>query len=88
MEDGEGNTTNGENHTKQGDDTAFCTEKECLKDAEAFNTMMAECGAATDNEEYFDDTSFDTQLDNLDWESGQDPFDNREWQIIRNNLEP
>ena len=53
------------------------------RDAEAFNTVMEEGGAAADDEEYFDDTSFDAQLDDLDWESGEDPFDAREWQIIR-----
>ena len=50
--------------------------------------MMEEDEAAADDEGYFDDTSFDAQLDDLDWESGEDPFDAREWQIIRNNLEP
>ncbi len=50
--------------------------------------MMAEGEISADDEGYFDDTSFDAQLDRLDWGSGQDQFDEREWQIIQNNLEP
>jgi hypothetical protein len=44
--------------------------------------------AAADHGAYFDGTGFDAELDNLDWESGDDPFNAREWQIVRNNLEP
>lgn len=49
---------------------------------------MEHCGTATEDEDDFHDTGFDAQHDHLDWESGDDPFDAREWQIIRNNLEP
>ncbi len=87
--EGEDNTTNAESQRKEDDNTASRTGEECfLGDAEACDTRMEGGGAAGGDEEYVDDTSFDEQLDDLDWESGDDPFDEREWQIIRNNLEP
>ncbi|MGO9434864.1 MAG: hypothetical protein ACLPH3_12470 [Terracidiphilus sp.] len=86
MEGGEDNATNGKKPRKEEETTASRTREESLEDA--LNTAMEEDGAAADNGEYFDDTGFDAQLDNLDWESGEDPFDAREWHMIRNNLEP
>lgn len=88
MEGEEDNSTNGKNQRKEEDNTASRTGEECLEDADAFNAMTEEGGAASDDEDYFDDTSFDAELDHLDWDAGDDPFDAREWQIIRNNLEP
>lgn len=86
MEGEEDNTTNGKNPRKEEETTASRTGEECLEDE--FNTAMEEGGAADDDGEYFSDTSFDAQLDHLDWESGDDPFDEHKWQVIRNNLEP
>ncbi len=88
MTSGEDSDRSSENQGTEEYDAASCLEEERLKDAAAFNAMMEEGGAAADDEEYVDDTSFDEQLEDLDWESGEDPFDAHEWQIIRNNLEP
>jgi hypothetical protein len=88
MESGENNERSNENQGIEKYDAASCIEEECLKDAAEFNAMMEEDEAAAEDEEYFDDASFDDQIEDLDWESGEDPFDAREWQIIRNNLEP
>ena len=88
MTSGEDSERSSENQGTEEYDAASCLEEERLKDAAAFNARMEEDEAVADDEEYFDDTSFDEQLEDLDWESGEDPFDAREWQIIRNNLEP
>ncbi len=88
MASGEDSERSSENQGTEEYDAASCLEEERVKDAAAFNAMMEEDEAVADDEGYFDDTSFDEQLDDLDWESGDDPFDAREWQIIRNNLEP
>lgn len=90
MTSGEENEGSNEHQDRKDDDTAFGTEEECLNDAEACNARMEEGGTTgDDNTNYFDDdTSFDAQLDDLDWDSGDDPFDAQEWQMIHNNLEP
>ena len=89
MEGREDNTTNGKSQREEDDNTASRTGEECsIGDAEVCAARMEEDGAVAEDEEYFDDTRFDEQLEDLDWESGEDPFDAREWQIIRNNLEP
>lgn len=88
MPRGEHNERSNQNQgIEECDAVSRTEEEECLEDAEAFNTMMAECGAAADNEEYFDDTSFDTQLENLDWASGEDLFETLpEMDIINHNI--
>ncbi len=86
MTSGEDSERSNENRDRNEYDTASRTREECIEDA--FNTAMEEGGASADDGDFFDDTSFDAQLDDLDWDSGEDPFDAREWQIIRHNLEP
>jgi len=90
VEGREDGTMSSENQGQEDDnDRASGTAEECSGgDAEALDARMEGAGAVAENEEYFDDTSFDEQLEDLDWESGEDPFDAREWEIIRNNLEP
>ena len=80
---------NSEVQDSEDNDAASRTEEQCRKDASAFNGRMDGEGAAAADQDYFDDTSFDAQLDRLDWESGEDPFETLpEMEIILHNLEP